>query len=295
MAEQIDHPVCIITGGNTGLGYEAAKRFLKEGYHVILACRSKERGISAVHSLLDFTTSYHLIEYMALDLNNRESISNFCQKFQSRNLPLKILLNNAAVYNSTPKPLTEDKIDQALYINYYGLFLLTQLLIPILESSAPSRIVNVSSALYKTASFELDQTLLDPCGTLGLEISASYPISKLRGLMFSAYLSNYVLIPEEVSVVSLCPGFIPTTELVRDTVFYKRFILNYIFPFLPFTSTQDQGVERIFTASTCSLDEIKSEKCPSALLYEKDEWHTIVFDNEELEKLWKHSLEVVGL
>lgn len=105
-------PVCIITGGNTGIGFQVAKKLLESGYRVILACRSAERGEAAAENLAEFAKEPGSVEFMQLDLNDRDSIKSFVDAFLSKDVPLNLLINNAAVYNSSLKPLTEDKIDQ---------------------------------------------------------------------------------------------------------------------------------------------------------------------------------------
>ncbi|CAK8999669.1 unnamed protein product [Durusdinium trenchii] len=137
--------VAIITGPTVGgIGFESAAEMAKKGAQVILAGRSEAKGNEALKLLLQ-RIPHAKAEFMKLDLGSLQSVKDFADQFGARNLPLHILLNNAGVM-ANPFTLTVDGLESQFGTNHIGHFLLTKLLLPHLEASAPSRIVTVSSA-----------------------------------------------------------------------------------------------------------------------------------------------------
>lgn len=100
--------------------------------------------------------------------------------------------------------------------------------------------------------------------------------------MASAYISKYELAGTYIEIVNVCPGFIPTTELVRDSAFYKRLILYYLFPFFSFTSTMEQGVTRVFKACTDLITAPEVVDSPYTHMYIADKWEVVKFDDSEV-------------
>eukprot|EP00960_Hanusia_phi_P055543 762997-Hanusia_phi.AAC.9 len=144
----------IVTGANTGIGYEMSRILAAKGWHVILACRSRERGISAVNEIISDIGSHARIEFMELDLSSLESVCNFARKYSMKMKPLNLLINNAGIMLA-PHSMTEDGIEQTFQVNFVGPYLLTNLLLPKIRGSTsaefPSRIVNVGSVALRWA------------------------------------------------------------------------------------------------------------------------------------------------
>lgn len=85
---------CIITGGNSGIGFDTARKLLHQNYDVVLACRNDERGEQAVNKLKDGQRNASVC-YMNLDLASKKSIEEFVQTFNKSRKKLKLLINNA--------------------------------------------------------------------------------------------------------------------------------------------------------------------------------------------------------
>jgi dehydrogenase/reductase SDR family protein 12 len=144
----------LITGASSGLGLAAADGFARLGASVWLAVRDRGRGEEARARILD-----HLGEadvHVALcDLSRRQSVRGFAQRFAAEAPRLDVLVNNAGVL-AQERELSADGIELTLATNVIGPFLLTRLLIPMLERCAPSRIINVSSGGMYTQKLEID-------------------------------------------------------------------------------------------------------------------------------------------
>ncbi|MEY3869371.1 MAG: hypothetical protein RLZZ338_3262 [Cyanobacteriota bacterium] len=136
--------VCLVTGGNSGVGLMTSVGLAKLGYHVFIACRCQKKATSAI-AYIRQTTGNQNIEYLPLNLASLESVRHCVKLFKERNLPLHILVNNAGIFYG--RGLTEEGFELIWGTNYLGPFLLTYLLLDKLQESAPSRVIMVSSDL----------------------------------------------------------------------------------------------------------------------------------------------------
>ncbi|KAI8578695.1 hypothetical protein K450DRAFT_246083 [Umbelopsis ramanniana AG] len=143
--------VCIVTGGNTGIGKVCALELVKKNAHVIVASRTPSKALATIEEIKAETKS-DKIEFIQLDLLSLASVTKFISEFKAKNLPLHLLLNNAGVM-ACPFALSEDGIESQFATNHLAHFYLTTQLLPILEQSQPSRIVNVSSSAHKMLLF----------------------------------------------------------------------------------------------------------------------------------------------
>lgn len=196
--------VALITGANTGIGRVTARELARQGVHVFVACRSQERTqalLDEVHSVAPEAR----IEWLALDLASLKSVRQCAQSFLARGLPLHLLINNAGLAGA--KGQTEDGFELAFGVNHLGHFLLTQLLLERIKSSAPARIVTVASrAHYRAKGFDW-KALREPTKTT--TALDEYSVSKLANVLFSAELARR-LQGTGVSTYSLHPGVVAT-------------------------------------------------------------------------------------
>jgi dehydrogenase/reductase SDR family member 12 len=140
---RMEGKVVLITGATSGLGLAAADGFARLGAAVWLAVRNRERGEIARATILEHLGDAD-IHLGLCDLSRLESVRQFARRFTAEAPRLDVLVNNAGVLTQE-RELSADGIELTLATNVIVPFLLTQLLIPMLERSAPSRIVNVSS------------------------------------------------------------------------------------------------------------------------------------------------------
>ncbi len=151
----MDDRTVIVTGGNTGLGYETAKNIAisDPAYHVVLACRSRSRGAEAAASMRSETGNSH-IQAMQLDLASLESVRVFATVFSEMDLPpLHGIVCNAGISAAgvPGSPRTEDGFEMIFGVNHLGHFLLSNLLLPAMDDHG--RIVFVTSDLHNPPAF----------------------------------------------------------------------------------------------------------------------------------------------
>jgi NAD(P)-dependent dehydrogenase (short-subunit alcohol dehydrogenase family) len=178
----------IVTGGNSGLGFEAVKMFAAKNANVIMASRSKERAEAAKELILN-ENSNAKVEIMILDLSSKKSIKSFVETYTKKYQTLDVLLNNAGVM-TTPYTLTEDGIELQQGVNHFGHFYLTALLFKTLKDTPKSRIVNVSSIAHRFGKMDFDNLLYEKPKSYNKALA--YSRSKLENLLFTYELARRV-------------------------------------------------------------------------------------------------------
>lgn len=183
---KLDSKVYIITGSNTGLGYETALQIVTMGGTVILACRSVDKAKAAQKRIVQITKcSPTKVLVLKLDLCGFDSIRKFIKEFLSLSLPLHGLINNAGVMLQE-RNLTQDGFEMVFTANHLSHFLLTNLLLPELEKTN-GRIVNLSSCLHKTVTkFNFEDVMSER----NYSLFGTYSQSKLANVMFTIELQK---------------------------------------------------------------------------------------------------------
>lgn len=182
----LDGRVIIVTGGNSGLGYESVKAFARYGATVVLASRSVDKGEQARKEIL-IETPGKKIAVMPLDLSDLSSIRTFASEFKSNYNRLDVLLNNAGIM-TTPYFLTKDGFEGQVGTNHLGHFALTGLLMDIIRNTPLSRVVNVSSMAHRQGTMDFDNLLYK--NGKGYNPMNAYGRSKLANLLFTYELQR---------------------------------------------------------------------------------------------------------
>jgi len=154
----LEDKYAIVTGANTGIGFQTALLLARRGCKVVLACRSRSKGMAAVEQInaelasSDATLQKGEASFMELDLNSLQSVRSFVQNYTRSQSPLHILINNAGLNTQGMDTKTDDGLEAHFQVNYLSHFLLTTLLLPLLRKSGHtsdlSRVVNLSSVLH---------------------------------------------------------------------------------------------------------------------------------------------------
>lgn len=169
----------IVTGSNTGLGFETALDFYQKGAKVYVACRNKEKGLNAIDRMKALSSGGELI-FGHLDLAGLSSIKVFAEKVIATENRLDLLVNNAGVMIPPPSK-TEDGFELQFGVNFIGHFALTGHLFNILESTTGSRVVTLSSIAHRGATIDFDNFRLEKPYNNWRE----YGQSKLADLIFT--------------------------------------------------------------------------------------------------------------
>lgn len=178
--------IIVITGGNSGLGFETAKAFAQKGANLVLACRSQSKGEAARIKILKENPEAKVI-IMPINLMDLSSIKSFAEKFKQNYTQLHILINNAGIM-TTPYGLTKDGFESQMGTNHLGHFALTGLLLDVLASTPNSRVVVVSSIAHRGWKINLNNTLFESANSY--HPMRAYARSKLANLLFTYELQR---------------------------------------------------------------------------------------------------------
>lgn len=238
--------VCLITGGTSGIGKETARAIASMGAHVILAARNLELAERVKQEIIASHPASS-IDIMHCDLASFASIMKFAQDYKAKYDRLHILINNAGLIERERK-LSRDGIELTFAVNHLAPFLLTKLLLDVIKSSAPARIINVSSDAHRGGKINFD----DLEGKKGYNSWRAYGQSKLANILFTRQLAS-MLRGTSVSVNCLHPGVVAT-----DLFDFIPPPLSYLAKL--FMLTSEKGAETsIFLASSPSVEDITGE------------------------------------
>ena len=176
--------VAIVTGANSGIGYEVTLGLVKKDIEVIMGCRNMQKAEEAKAKILHVYPKAK-INPMKVDMSSLSDVKKFAAQFQKQYHKLNLLINNAGIMMS-PYKITEDNFENQFATNYLGHFALTGLLLPMLTSSSGSRSVNLSSLSYKWSEIQFD----DFHANKGYSKTKAYGQSKRACLMFAFELQR---------------------------------------------------------------------------------------------------------
>ncbi|KAI8823886.1 short-chain dehydrogenase TIC 32, chloroplastic-like protein [Chytriomyces cf. hyalinus JEL632] len=287
----------VVTGGNAGVGIALAQRLLRdesESYKIILACRDKEKAHMAIQSLS--VPSNHQVEFIHLDVASIKSISQFATSFAETHSQLHVLFNNAGIM-AGERRMSEDGLEMTVMTNHVGPTLLTALLLPVLKKTANSRIVFVSSELHNSElraggrGPEFDLNNMD--GATLYDSMLFYRNSKLFNVLTSYYLVKS-LAADQIPVIAVTPGWIPSTGLGRDSSLLVRLIMTYVVSWLPVTRTIEQGGEVFYQAATSDKLQRPGERMYVNAKGEEVPSSPESNDEAKIDALWKWTTEVLA-
>jgi NAD(P)-dependent dehydrogenase (short-subunit alcohol dehydrogenase family) len=217
---------CLITGANSGIGKETALGLARMGARVVLVCRNQQKGQNALAEIQRETGSSQL-DLLVADTSSFGSVRALAGQVRQRYPRLDVLINNAgaAVRYRT---VSADGIEMTLAGNYLGPALLTLLLLDLLKSSAPSRIVNVSSEAHRNSRLEMDDLQFERRKYNAL---AAYGQSKLLMNAFTFELARRL---EGTGVTANClhPGVVATNIVPANAPLVVKVIFAAMKPFL---------------------------------------------------------------
>ena len=207
--------IIVITGANSGIGFETAREIARKGAEVIVASRNPIKAERAIHTIMDEILGAKL-KYIELDLASLESIKAFSRQFNSTYDRLDILLNNAGIM-LVPYGKTADGFERTMGTNHLGHFALTGLLLDKLSKTPGARVVNVASNAHYAGEMDFNNLLFD--NGQGYSPMKAYGRSKLANLLFTYELQRRFL-SSSTDVIALAahPG-IAATELANHLFF----------------------------------------------------------------------------
>ncbi len=177
--------VVMVTGANTGLGYETARALAKKGAHVVMACRNADKAEAAA-ARIEAMTPAGTVEVLLTDMADIDSVAGTAAQLLATHDRLDLLVNNAGIM-ATPHVLTAQGFESQFGVNHLGHFALTALVLPtMIATGADTRIVNVSSNGHRMGKMNFD----DLMATAKYRPWPAYFQSKLANLLFTSELQR---------------------------------------------------------------------------------------------------------
>lgn len=198
----------MITGANSGLGFETARVLADKGARVLMACRSEARANAAMEKIQQQYPQADL-QFIALDQGDLGSVKEAAERV-AQEPRLDVLINNAGIM-TPPYELTKDGFESQFGVNHLGTFALTGLLLDKLAQTPESRIVITSSLAHRNAEIYFD----DINAEQGYSAVRRYMQSKLANLLFLYELNQRLLASDSPIMAVACHPGVATTDLSR--------------------------------------------------------------------------------
>jgi NAD(P)-dependent dehydrogenase (short-subunit alcohol dehydrogenase family) len=215
-ANSISNKVVVVTGANSGIGFEIAKTIASQGAKVIIACRDESKGFATQEQISGNA------EYINLDLRSFASIEHFSESVAARYPRVDILINNAGVM-WPPFTKTSEQLELTFGVNYMGYYLLTNKMMPLLKDVRGSRVVNMSSiAHYKVNNINWDNINSQRY----YNKYEAYDLSNLFRVMFALELEEKLRQKQYETIAVSCHPGVTLTNISR---FMPKILRNSVF------------------------------------------------------------------
>jgi NAD(P)-dependent dehydrogenase (short-subunit alcohol dehydrogenase family) len=277
----------VVTGGNSGIGYETALALSAMGARVIVTARNADKGRTAVAALNDAAGGPQPIQLVVFDLGDLASVRRGAAEILEQAPHLDVLVNNAGLVQ-TLRSETVDGFETTFAVNHLGPFLLTNLLLDRLVESAPARIVNVASTAHAAARHGMPFDDLQTTGRY--RAMRVYGQSKLANMLFTLELSRR-LAGTGVTANSLHPGTVRTGYGADgDARGLLALGIKIASPF--FLSPAKGARTSVYLASAPEVEGVSGEYFVKCKARPPKRWAQ---DPEAAARLWQVSEELVGL
>jgi len=211
--------VAVVTGANSGIGFETARALAAKGARVVLACRDPQRGKEAEQRLRAALPDA-LVRFVPLDLGSLASVEKFAKDLEAEEPKLDLLCNNAGVM-TPPLGRTADGFELQFGTNHLGHFALTGRLLPVIRRGAAPRIVTVSSTAHYLGRIDFD----DPnAERKPYDAFRAYGQSKLANLLFTRELARRLAARGEAVVAAAAHPGSTRTNLQKHSRFLHAFV-----------------------------------------------------------------------
>lgn len=270
----------LITGANSGIGLASAHQLAEKGWDVLLMCRNAQKGDEVAAELRQKYPQIQSKNYAA-DLSNLESVRKAADQILAEHPKIDVLLNNAGYYPAEIRYVGE--VEETLFASHFGHFVLTERLLPALESSSESRVINVSSAVHPMG--RVKRYFQGPNGVSAIQ---AYADAKLANILFTMGLAKRL--PPHITTYSLHPGVV-RTGFAQNSGGLMGFLVKLGGRFL---TPPDKGAATSVYLTTAPIDELNGhsgryfDKCRVAKTRNED------ITEQNAEWLWEQTEKILG-
>jgi NAD(P)-dependent dehydrogenase (short-subunit alcohol dehydrogenase family) len=272
----------MVTGASSGIGKETAKKLAELGATVVMVCRNRKRGEKAM-SEVKRAGNGTPVELLLADFTSLDAVRAVAKEFHEKHGSLHVLVNNAGGV-SVMRSETADGFETTFQVDYLSHFLLTNLLLDLLKESAPSRIINVSSASHYRGHLNFGDLQLKK----GYGVMKAYSQAKLAQVLFTYELSRR-LQGTGVTVNCLHPGTV-ATNIWKGSMGPLSFLGNISRLFL---IGPEEGAETpVYLASSPDVEGLTGKYLDHKLEKQSSDES---YDQAMALKLWDESERMTGL
>jgi NAD(P)-dependent dehydrogenase (short-subunit alcohol dehydrogenase family) len=269
--------ICLVTGATAGIGYVTASSLAARGATVIVGGRSKQKAeatVDAIHR----ATGNNAVEYLIVEFSDLSDVKRATEELKHRFNRLDRLINNAGAFYNT-RQMTSYGVEKTFLVNYLAPFLLTNELLELLESSASSRIINVTSEAHRYDEMDFADLSFE----VGYSGMKAYARSKLANVMFTYELARR-LDQRSITVNAVHPGHVATDIWRTNFSFFGPF-LKWVMGF--FALSPEEGADNsIFLATAAEVEGITGKYF---IKREVSESSPLSQDVETARRLWEIS------
>lgn len=292
--DPLDGAVVLLTGGTSGIGRIAARRLAQRGATVAVVGRNRDRGKRLAREFPGDgggePDEPGEIRFYRVDLSTQSAVRRLAREVRETYDRLDVLAHNAGLA-ARARTETDDGIELTLAVNHLAPYLLTRELLELLRTSHPSRIVVTASGIHRRATLDFEDLQFER----GYDSMAAYARSKLANVAFTIELAERLSerLDEDVTANCFHPGFVPSTNLFRDTPIWMRLGLRALSVVPGVATSTEEGARRLVRLATDPEFAERTGVYVGAGGIEAPASEAIDLDVRE--RLWTESAELVGV
>ncbi len=216
--------ICIITGANSGIGFETAKVLANDGINIVMVCRNRQKADAARRNILDLTPKAS-IDIVICDFSNQQDIRKAAEEITNQYEKIDVLINNHG-FIAAERRETADGLEETFAVNHIGYFLFTNLLLDTLKKADSARIINVASNAHRNGMFNPD----DLQSKKKFKALKVYGTTKLFNILFTKELAKRL---NETHITANClhPGVV-RSNFAKNSNFMIRWFWKIAAPFM---------------------------------------------------------------
>ncbi|MAL18544.1 MAG: retinol dehydrogenase [Balneola sp.] len=278
----MNNKLCVITGANSGIGFETTKALAKQGAYIVMVCRNEDKAEAARQQIID-ETSNPGIEIVLCDFAIQSEIRTAAEHIKKNYEKIDVLINNHG-FVAAEREETVDGLEKTFAVNHIGYFLFTNLLLDHIKASDYARIVSVASEAHKTGEFNPENIQLSE----GFSPMKAYGNSKLFNILFTKELAHR-LTETHVTANCLHPGVVASNFAQSGSWLLRTFFtIGKLFMVSPKKGAQTS----IYLATSDDVENVngayfKNEKAATPSKTARDA--------DAAAELWKMSEKLCGM
>ncbi|KAJ3311458.1 hypothetical protein HDV04_004060 [Boothiomyces sp. JEL0838] len=284
----LEGKVALITGASGGIGKACALELAKKGCHVFLFGRSAEKTLPVIEEIKAISKN-DKVEFLEADLMDLAQVEQAADKFLEKGLPLHILINNAGIMHQ-PYKLTKDNMESQLGTNHFAHVVLTNKLLGVIEASAPSRVVNITSILHENP-YKHGINYDTWCDEKSYNAEDQYGTSKLLNVHFTKKLQEKLDAKAQaegkegkVYVNCVHPGVVKS-NLLRNPANYS-FFFDLSFKIIGI-STEHGAITQLYVATNPSIEAQNIKGKYFTPYHQIEETSAMARDEKLINKSWE--------